>query len=46
MITMSASAASLAEFASAARSSGSTADWYWYDSPMLPCSMPVIQLQY
>src|SRR5215469_10473095 len=46
MITMSASAASLAEFTRAVTSSGSTGDWYWYDSPMLPRAMPEIQLQY
>ncbi len=45
-ITTSARAASLAEFTSAARTSGSTADWYSVDVPMFPCSMPVIQLQY
>ena len=41
-----ASAASLTEFTSAAWTYGSTADRYWYDWPMLPCSRPVIQVQY
>ena len=41
-----ASAASLTELISAARMKGSTAVWYVYDVPMLPCSSPPIQLRY
>ncbi len=33
-------------YQSAARTKGSTAVWYVYDVPMLPCSRPPIQLRY